>query len=336
MARLTAQDIRGIYAMYPTPATPNASDPTATNTVDLEETRRSVDALVRAGVSGFMTNGTLGEGSTLTWDEHQAFAKAVIETVAGRAQVFIGATTLNTRDSIMKGKTWQAMGATGLFLGRPMWCENDDDTLVEFYRAVAAALPDMPIILYDNPEAFKGKIKPGAYARLAEIPQVIGAKYVGMSAAWNLDTAAVQGRIRILPREGEWYYAWRWSPEVALAAWSSAVACGPEPVIALQRAIEGGDADRARQITEDMRRAGRTLQPHGDFHIFSRYNIPLEKIRVDAAGWMKAGPARPPYHVVPEAYAEGARQAGREWIKLREQYRAAGSPAAEPAASATR
>ena len=28
MARLTAQDIRGIYAMMPTPATPNASMPT--------------------------------------------------------------------------------------------------------------------------------------------------------------------------------------------------------------------------------------------------------------------------------------------------------------------
>ncbi len=109
---------------------------------------------------------------------------------------------------------------------------------------------------------------------------------------------------------------------------------GPEPVVALQRAIEANDAPRAEAITQAMHRCGRTFQPHGDFHLFSRYNIPLEKIRMDAAGYMKAGPCRPPYHHVPEEYAEGARQAGREWAKLRERYREGGQAQAQRAASA--
>jgi 4-(2-carboxyphenyl)-2-oxobut-3-enoate aldolase len=320
MARLTADDIRGIYVMMPTPATPNASDPSATETVDLDETRRAVDALIRAGVSGFMTNGTLGEGATLTWDEHQAFARAVLEAAGERAQVFVGATTLNTRDTIAKGRAFQAMGARGLFLGRPMWCENDDDTLVGYYAAVAAALPEMAIAVYDNPEAFKGKISARAYARLAEIPQVVASKYLGIGPAYVADAAAVRGRIRLLPREGDWYYAWRWTPAQATACWSPAACLGPEPVVALERAIAAGDADRALAITEAMRAASRTFQPRGDFHLFSRYNIPLEKIRTDAAGYMRAGPSRPPYHVVPEEYAEGARQAGRAWAALRQEY----------------
>ena len=320
MARLTADDIRGIYAMFPTPATPDASDPSAANTVDLAETRRAVDALIRAGISGIMTNGTLGEGATLTWEEHQAFARAVLDSAAGRVPVFVGATTLNTRDSIAKGRAFEALGASGLFLGRPRWCENDDDTLVGFYRDVATAVPEMPIVVYDNPEAFKGKISARAYAGLAEIPQVIASKYIGVGPAYVADVAAVRGRIRLLPRDGEWYYAWRWTPDLALGCWSPGCCMGPEPVTALQRAIEANDGARAEAITQAMRQSQRAFQPRGDFHLFSRYNIPLEKLRVDAAGYMRAGPCRPPYYHLPEEYAEGARQAGRAWAKLREQY----------------
>ncbi len=31
---------------------------------------------------------------------------------------------------------------------------------------------------------------------------------------------------------------------------------------------------------------------------------------------MKAGPVRPPYHLCPEPYLEGARQSGRMWAEL--------------------
>jgi len=216
-----------------------------------------------------------------------------------------------------------------------MWCEADEDTIVDYYGAVATALPDMTIVVYDNPEAFKGKISARVYARLAEIPQIVGSKYLGIGPSYLADVAATRGKIRLLPREGEWYYAWRWTPDLAVACWSPGVCLGPEPVVALQRAIEAGDAARAEAITEAMRECSRTFQPRGDFHLFSRYNIPLEKIRADAAGYMRAGPCRPPYHHVPDEYAEGARQAGRGWAQLREQYRDDARQESSPAVAAT-
>jgi 4-(2-carboxyphenyl)-2-oxobut-3-enoate aldolase len=235
--------------------------------------------------------------------------------------LFAGATTLNTRDTITRARVLREMGAGGLFLGRPMWCESDDDTIVDFYRSVAEALPEMAIVVYDNPEAFKGKISPRAYARLAEIPQIVAAKYIAIGPWYLADVAAVKGRIRLLPIDQDWYHAWRWAPDAALACWSSSATCGPEPITALRQAIENNDAGRAAAITEEMRRAMQPFFPHGDFHIFSRYNIPLVKIRIDTAGYMKAGPCRPPYHHVPAEYAEGAREAGRRWASLREKYR---------------
>ena len=37
---------------------------------------------------------------------------------------------------------------------------------------------------------------------------------------------------------------------------------------------------------------------------------------MDTAGWMKAGPCRPPYTIIPEAYLEGGRESGRRWGEL--------------------
>ena len=58
------------------------------------------------------------------------------------------------------------------------------------------------------------------------------------------------------------------------------------------------------------------LFPPGGFAEFSRYNIQLEKERINAGGWMKAGPCRPPYQSAPANYLEGAAKAGAGWAEL--------------------
>ncbi len=58
------------------------------------------------------------------------------------------------------------------------------------------------------------------------------------------------------------------------------------------------------------------LIPNHDFGIFATHNIGLEKEKINAAGWMKAGPCRPPNHLTPESYLEGARTSGRMWAAL--------------------
>ncbi|GAA3239258.1 hypothetical protein GCM10017691_40210 [Pseudonocardia petroleophila] len=321
MTRLTKDDITGLLAIMPTPAVPEAEDPAVADTVDHAETARAVEALISDGVHAVLTNGTFGECATLTWDEHRAFAGTVVETAASRVPVFVGATTLNTRDTIARARTLRDIGADGLLLGRPMWSACDEDATVGFYRAVAEAVPELAIIVYDNPEAFKGKIGPRTYARLAEIPQVVAAKYPGLAGSFLADLDALAGRVRLLPVERDWYYTWRWAPDQVRACWSGAASCGPGAGVALAAAIAAGDAEVARQISEEMRAAGRTFFPRGDFALFSTYNVQLEKIRINEAGYMVAGPARPPYARCPEDFAEGARESGRLLAALEARYR---------------
>lgn len=304
----------------PTPALPGADQITTEDTVDYEETVRAVHKMIEDGVDAIMTTGTFGEAATLTWEEHLNFVTIVVEAAKGRVPIYAGATTLNTRDTIVRAKAFQEKGVSGLLLGRPMWCECDDETIVSFYRDVAEAIPDLGIIVYDNPVAFKGKISSAVYARLAEIPTIIAAKCTSIGPEFLADVEAVKGNMRMLPMERDWYEGWKAMPDEVLACWSGAASCGPQAAVELKRSIFNGEEEKAQEITEGMQHASRTFFPNGDFKLFAKYNIQLEKIRINEAGYINAGPSRPPYTKVPDEYAEGAREAGRRLAQLRKKY----------------
>ncbi|GAA3676762.1 dihydrodipicolinate synthase family protein [Arthrobacter ginkgonis] len=323
MTRYTAADITGAVGILPTPALPGADRWDARQTVDLAETERLTAALVDAGVDVLMTNGTFGEGAGLMLDELLAFNDVVIRTAAGRVPVFAGATTLNTRDTIERGSALRALGADGLFVGRPMWVALDDTQIVAFHRDIAAALPDMSQVAYDNPSAFKGKISPAVYAELAGIEQVVAAKHMGlglMGERFVEDLEAVADRIRLLPVAGDWATTARRFPEAAIACWSGDISCGPAPVLALREAIRAGDWETALRIQDDLNEACAPLFPHGSFEEFSKYNIQIDRAEFEAAGYFTPGPARAPYTSCPEAYLEGGRETGRRWAALHRRY----------------
>jgi 4-(2-carboxyphenyl)-2-oxobut-3-enoate aldolase len=304
----------------PTPALPGAADPAMTDTVDREETARAVDALIADGVAAVLTTGTFGEGATLTWPEARTFTRIVVDAAAGRAPVFAGATTLNTRDTIERARGLRDLGADGLLLGRPMWSFCDDVDIVGYYTAVARAVPELAIIVYDNPEAFKGKISTAAYRELAAIPQVVAAKYAGAGPSFTDDLVAVDGRMRLLPVDRDWYTAWSGQPEEVIACWSGSASCGPGAHVELARRIAAGDRSGAEEIDRELAAASAGFLPQNQFALFSKYNVQMEKIRINAAGYIHAGPSRPPYLHCPEDYAEGARRSGRRFAELHAKY----------------
>ncbi len=77
----------------------------------MDETHRSVPlargpepislALIRAGCDGILSMGAYGECATLTWEEKMRLMATLVESARGRVPVFVGTTTLNTRDTIM-------------------------------------------------------------------------------------------------------------------------------------------------------------------------------------------------------------------------------------------
>jgi len=322
---ITVDEVVGAWAIMPTPAKPGSSDWRAEDTVDLDETARVVNALIEGGVNGILTMGTLGEAATLTWDEKYKFMATLVEAAAGRIPVFVGTTTLNTRDTIRETRAASDLGADGTMLGLPMWCAPSVETAVQFYKDVAEACPDMGICVYGNQEAFKFEFPTNFWAQVAAIPQVVSSKYGSMDRLLQ-DIAATRGQIKFLPIDAAYYGAARMYPEFCNAFWTNSAVCGPAAVTKFRDVVaaakQSNDWSEAKVMAGEIGFALGGLFPNGSFKEFSLYNIALEKERMNTAGWMNAGPVRPPYHITPEAYLEGARESGRRAAALHQKYSA--------------
>lgn len=321
-ARLTASDISGMWAILATPAKDNASDWREDNTVDLDETARVVEALIDAGVDGLLSLGTFGECATLTWEEKRAFIATVVETVRGRIPYFAGTSSLNTRETVRQTRAGRDIGIDGTMLGPPMWCYPDLPTVLQFYRDVAEACPDVSICVYANPEAFKFDFPRPFWGQIIQVPTVVAAKIVGI-ATIEADLRLTKRQIRLMPVDGSYYAAARIAPEECTAFWTGGALCGPAVQLRLRDTVaaakKSGDWSAANEISTAISAASAKLIPNGSFAEFSKYNIGLEKARMNAAGWMKAGPCRPPYHIVPESYLAGARESGKMLAALHAQ-----------------
>lgn len=321
--RLTAADIQGMWAIIPTPAKDNASDWHATDTVDLDETARVVEAMIEAGADGILSLGTLGECATLSWEEKRAFIATIVETARGRIPIFAGTSSLSTRETIQQTKAACDIGADGTMLGPPMWNKPDVATAVQFFKDVAEAVPDMAICVYANPFVFKFDFPPPFWAQVAAIPQIVSAK-TATAGTYLRDLAASRSAIRLMPIDAEYYAAARLDPETAVAFWSSSASCGPAPAIALRdlvtEAKRTGDWSKARALTGKITQAILPTIAMGDMNEFQMHNIALEKGRMDVAGWLKAGPNRPPHHVVPAHIREFGRLGGEAWAALQKEY----------------
>lgn len=316
---LKVDEVQGAWAIMPTPARDDASDWQARDTVDLDEVARAVEGLVDAGMDGILSLGTLGECATLTWEEKKKFIATAAEVAGDRIPFFAGTTCLGTRDTIEQTREAYALGARGTMLGLPMWCAADMTTAVGFYRDVAEACPEMAICVYANIAAFRFTFSTEFWEQVSDIPQVIMAKY-GATPNLEADMAASKKRVKFLPIDMNYLEAAQLDPEFNNAFWSSGAVCGPELAVQLRdvvaNASASGDWSAAQELTEAVGKTVWPLIPNGDFEEFNKYNIGLEKERINAGGWMKAGPCRPPYVYVPEEYLEGARASGRGWAEL--------------------
>ncbi|GMV01623.1 MAG: dihydrodipicolinate synthase family protein [Burkholderiaceae bacterium] len=319
--KITRDDFVGVAGIVPTPATPDAGQWHATQTIAYDEAARMIDLVIGAGVDIVMTTGTFGECATLTWPELQGFVERVVQATARRAPVFAGVTTLNTRDTIERARVLLKLGADGVFVGRPMWLAMDDAGIVRYYRDLAQALPRVPLVIYDNHIAFKGKISTAVYRELARIPEIIATKHMG-GPALEGDMLAVGNAMRVLPLAPEWGPVAERHPELARACWSGGVACAPTPIVAVARAIAARDWLRVREITERLKWAEAPMFPSGELGRFMDYSIQIAHIRFKAAGLIDPGPPRPPYLDLPAEYALGAEECGRRWAQLQREFAA--------------
>lgn len=323
---LRVEDVRGVYVLPPTPCREDAGGWDSTDSVDLDETASMTEFLLKPGVAGLGLFGTTGEGHSLLFEEKLAAARVVVEAAAGRAQVFAGATALGTREVIRQMRGLRDTGVDGVLVGLPLWQTPTVENAVGFYADLSAAVPDMPVMVYSNSWFFKTKFPPEFWRGVAKkAPTVVASKQTHGFAHFAEELDAVDGRINLMPGEFGVFQAWRLFPQSITAIWSTQAALGPEPSLALMRAIDRGDAARVEAVIADFEEVPPYVPPGAmkDFDYtddFARYNTQVAKWRLNVSGVIKAGPMRPPYTDLPEEWKAQVEKEVKGFAALRAKY----------------
>jgi 4-hydroxy-tetrahydrodipicolinate synthase len=174
---------RGVYTVMITPLDEHGA-------VDLKALAAFTDWQVRQGIHGLIPLGSTGEFLSLSEDERDGVARTVIETVAGRVPVLIGAGAEDTRECVRLSRKAEAMGADGVMIIPPFYSTPTDDELVHHYRTVASSI-SIPIMVYNNPATANVDLKPELVERIAEID---GCDYIKES---TLEVTRVRDIIRL-------------------------------------------------------------------------------------------------------------------------------------------
>ncbi|HUQ10048.1 MAG TPA: dihydrodipicolinate synthase family protein [Steroidobacteraceae bacterium] len=144
-------------------------------TINVNGTQRIVDALVRDGVDGLIALGTVGENNSLEHGEKIVLLQGIVEAVGGRVPVIAGVSEYDQRRAARFAQAAEKAGADGLMLLPPMVYVPTSAELAHFFRAVAAETR-LPIMLYNNPPAYRTNIDVRVLADLADVRNIVALK----------------------------------------------------------------------------------------------------------------------------------------------------------------
>jgi 1-pyrroline-4-hydroxy-2-carboxylate deaminase len=143
--------------------------------VDLDATQRHIEVLLRAGSTGLVMLGSLGENVTLDRSEKRRLMRAALEAAAGRVPVLSGVAETSTAAAVGYARELERLGAHGLLLLPAMIYKADSRETLMHFRTVARAT-GLPIICYNNPIAYHVDITPEMFAELARQKNLVGIK----------------------------------------------------------------------------------------------------------------------------------------------------------------
>ena len=151
------------------------------------------------GTDTVVVCGTTGESPALTWDEEYALFKTVKQAVSGRAKVLAGTGSNSTSEAIEATQKASKLGLDGSLQVVPYYNKPPQAGLAGHFRAIAQAVPDLPVMLYNVPGRTSCNLLPETVAELADVSNIVAIK----EASGNLDQ--VSEIRRLCPTDFEIY-----------------------------------------------------------------------------------------------------------------------------------
>lgn len=145
--------------------------------IDETKLREQVDFVIDGGVLGILAFGSNGEFYMVEEDEYLRAVNIIINQVAGRVPVYMGIGAINTLKCIRLAKAARELSVSGISVLQPMFLKPTDTELYLHFKAIAESVPDVPMLLYNNPGRTGYTLSGDLVEKLAhDVENIVGIK----------------------------------------------------------------------------------------------------------------------------------------------------------------
>lgn len=141
---ISANGYHGIFVPILTPVG-------QTGAIDEARLRKQVDYVIDHGVDGILAFGSNSEFYMFDDDEMIDATKAILDQVAGRVPVMFGVGHIRTSKCVELARKAAALDVDAVSVLQPMFIQPTTQALYNHYAAIAKAVPDTAMFIYNNP-----------------------------------------------------------------------------------------------------------------------------------------------------------------------------------------
>ena len=159
---------------------------TKSGEMDEQAVRRLGRRQIDNGSHFLVPVGTTGENPTLDTRERIRMVEILVDEASGQVPVLAGCGGYNTREIVHLAKEMANAGADGLLSVTPYYSKPTQEGIVQHFKTIADATR-LPIVLYNIPGRTGVNIETPTFARLAQVPNIIGVKEASGSLSQMCD-----------------------------------------------------------------------------------------------------------------------------------------------------
>jgi len=166
---MTHPPLRGSIVALVTPLHEDGS-------LDVPALRRLIDWHISEGTDCISVVGTTGEAPTVNVDEHCQIIQIAVEQAAGRVPILAGCGANSTAEAIALARFAHEVGADSQLQVVPYYNKPGQEGIYRHFRAIAEAVGELPMVLYNVPGRTVADMQHETVLRLAQIPGIVGIK----------------------------------------------------------------------------------------------------------------------------------------------------------------
>ena len=162
--------------------------------VDYPSLRKLIDWHIAEGTDCIGVVGTTGESPTVDVEEHQEIIRVSVEQAKGRVPIMAGCGANSTAEAIELARYAKKVGADSQLQVVPYYNKPTQEGQYQHFKAIAEAVGDLPMVLYNVPGRSVADMLHDTVLRLTQVPGIVGIK----EATGNIERA--QWLIRDVPK----------------------------------------------------------------------------------------------------------------------------------------